>query len=212
MSAIREAVLIPIVFLTTALAAGAQFGPRVTLAAPPLFALVLAVMLIGTLVRSGALAPPLLMHASRSGLANANGLVVLVTLFAAAAQVLAMLTPRSGLPFVLVSIFLFVLLFNTWVATPDAVRLLRSLAVTLGSALLLKFVVLSGLSSPAGSRTGRLVTALFDVATMGTVAQAPEPPIAGYTAFLAVALFLAGVALLPRQRRSVWPTTELSLR
>jgi hypothetical protein len=52
-------------------------------------------MLLAALVRSGALAPDRLLHGSRSILANANGAVVLATLFAAAAQLLGMLTPRK---------------------------------------------------------------------------------------------------------------------
>jgi len=99
-----------------------------------------------------------------------------------------------------VSVFLLVLLLNTWVAMPDAVRVLRRLAVTLGSALVFKFVILDGLAAPATSRTARVLAALFDVATLGTVTQPARPASAGYLAFLAVVLFLAGVSLWPRQR------------
>ena len=116
---------------------------------PSLFAMVLGTMLLAALVRSGALAPDRLLHGSRSVLANANGMVALLSLFAAASQVLALLTPRSGLPLFFVDVFLFVLLLNTLVAQPDRVRLLRSLAVILGSALVLKFVVLASLSGPS---------------------------------------------------------------
>jgi hypothetical protein len=45
-----------------------------------------------------------------------------------------------------------------------------------------------------------VLAALFDVATLGTVTQPARPAIAGYLAFLAVLLFLAGLSLLPRQR------------
>ena len=92
-----------------------------------------------------------------------------------------MLTPRSGLPLFFVDVFLFVLLLNTLVAQPDRVRLLRSLAVILGSALVLKFVVLAALSGPSGSRTARVLVALFDAATFGTIAQEPQAPGAGYS-------------------------------
>jgi hypothetical protein len=86
---------------------------------------------------------------------------------------------------------------NTLVAQPDRVRLLRSLAVILGSALVLKFVVLAALSAPSGSRTALILTALFDAATFGTITQEPQSSAAGYLAFIAVALFLAGVSALP---------------
>src|SRR6187200_2126573 len=200
MTALREAVVIPLLFLTSILMAATDVGPRVTVGPPSLFSLVLATLLVGTLVRCGAVAPARLLHTDRAMLANANGFVVVATLFASAAQVMSMLTPQTGLPMLFVSVFLFVLLLNTWVAMPDAVRLLRSLAVTLGSALVFKFVILDGLAAPATSRTARVLAALFDVATLGTVSQPPRPAIAGYMAFLTVVLFLAGVSLLPRPR------------
>ena len=200
MSAAREAVLLPMIFLTVTLLGGAQFGPHIALLPPSVFSLILGTMVVAALVRSGALAPDRLLHGSRSMLANANGMVVLISLFAAASQVLNMLTPRSGLPLFFVDVFLFVLLLNTLVAQPDRVRLLRSLAVILGSALVLKFVVLAALSEPAGSRTARVLVALFDAATFGTITQEPQAAGAGYVAFFAIALFLAGLGALPPAR------------
>jgi hypothetical protein len=200
MTALREAVVLPLLLLTIALVAGARLDARVTLVPPSLFSLVLATMLIAALIRSGALVPERLLHASRSTLANANGAVLLVALFAATAQTLAMLTPRTGLPLLFVDIFLFVLLLNTLVAMPDRVRLLRSLAVTLGSALLLKFVVLTAVSGPAESRMTRVLVALFDAATFGSITQEAEPVSAGYLAFFTVAIYLVAVALLPHDR------------
>lgn len=197
MSAFREALVLPLIFLTVTLLAGLHLGAGVALAPPSLFSLVLGTMLVAALVRSGGLAPGRLLHGSRSILANANGAIVLATLFAAASQVLGMLTPRSGLPLFFVEVFLFVLLLNTLVAQPDRVRLLRSLAVILGSALVLKFVVLASLSGPSGSRTTRVLVALFDAATFGTIAQEPQSPGAGYAAFFAIGLFLLGISALP---------------
>lgn len=200
MSAAREAVLLPMIFLTVTLLAGVQLGPGVAFVPPSVFSLVLGTMVVAALVRAGALAPDRLLHGSRSMLANANGMVVLLALFAAASQVLGMLTPRSGLPLFFVDVFLFVLLVNTLVAQPDRVRLLRSLAVILGSALVLKFVVLAALSGPSTSRTARVLAALFDAATFGTITQEPQASGAGYLAFFAIALFLAGVSALPAAR------------
>jgi hypothetical protein len=198
MSPTREAVVLPLLFLFLALIAGAEFAGGVALVPPSLFSLVLAVMLIAALVQSGALAPGRLLHASRGALANANGAMALAALFAASSQVLSMLIPRRGLPMLFVSVVLFLLLLNTVIARPDRVRLLRSLAVTLVSALLLKFVVLRALSAPAEGRTGRILAALFDIATLGTMAQTPDPPLSGYLAFFAVLIYLVGLTLLPR--------------
>ena len=197
MSAVREAIVLPLLLLTVALLGGADIGPAVALVPASLFSLVLATMLIVALVRSGALDPSRLLHGSRSILANANGSVVIVALFAASAQLLSMLTPRSGLPLFFVDVLLFVLLLNTLVTEPDRVRLLRSLAVTLGSALVLKFVVLTAVSSPSGGRMSRVMIAVFDAATFGSITQEVHAPASGYLAFFATALYLVAVALLP---------------
>jgi len=200
MTPLREAIVLPVLFITVALLAGLAFDGGVSLVPPSLFALVLGTLLIAALVKSGALAPDRLLHGSRSMAANANGAVALAALFFASAQILAVLTPQNGLPMFFVAVFLFVLLLNIVVAVPDRVRLLRSLAVTFGSTLVLKFVVLAALSTPGQSRTARVLAALFDAATFGAIAQTPQPSLAGYAAFAAVALYLVGVSLLPSYR------------
>lgn len=201
MSAIREAIVLPLIFLTVTLLGGVRLGTGVALVPPSLFSLVLGTMLVAALVRGGALAPDRLLHGSRPMIENANGAAVLASLFVAASQVFGMLTPRSGLPLFFVDVFLFVLLLNTLVAQPDRARLLRSLAVILGSALVLNYVLLAGLSDPSGSQTRRILVAVFDAATFGTIAQEPQSPGAGYVAFLAIALFLVGISALPQARR-----------
>jgi len=213
-NAVREALVLPVVFLTVVLLAALNPDAHVAFVPPSLFALILGVLLLAALVRSGALATDALLHGSRSMLANANGAVVVAALFVAAAQVLAAVTPRNGLPLFFVDVFLFVLLLNTLVTQPDRRHVLRGIAVILGSALVLKFVVLAGLGDPAGTRMRRVLVALFDAATFGSVTQEPQPAAAGYLAFAAVVLFLIGVALLPRraelkpalpvQSRGVW--------
>lgn len=212
MTPVREALVLPSLLLTIALAAGLRMGPRVALEPPTLFALGLAVLLIAALVRSGALAADRLLHGRRGALANANGAALLLALFAASAQILTMLTPRSGLPLLFVNIFLLVLLLNTLAAVPDRTRLLRSLAITLGSALAIKFIILAAVSGPAESRLGRVLVALFDAATFGGIAQDPEPLAAGYLAFAAVAAYLVAVALLPHAPVRMVYTTELAPR
>lgn len=212
MTAVREALVLPLLLLTVALVAGLRVGPRVALEPPTLFALGLALLLIAALVRGGALATDRLLRGRRGALANANGAALLLALFAASAQILTMLTPRSGLPLLFVNIFLLVLLLNTLAAVPDRTRLLRSLGITLGSALAIKFILLAAVSGPAESRLGRVLVALFDAATFGGIAQDPEPLAAGYLAFAAVAAYLVAVALLPHAHVRVVYTTELAPR
>jgi hypothetical protein len=196
-SPLREAIVLPLLFLTVALFGGLDVGAARPWIAPSLFSLVLAVFLTGVLVRTGALAADRLLHGTRSMAANTNGIIVLAALFIASAQVLHMLTPRSGLPSIFVGLVLLLMLINTWVAVPDRPRVLRSLAVVLGSAFLLKFVVLAALADPDGGRTKKVLVALFDVATLGTISQDPLHPAAGYVAFVVCAVYLVGIAALP---------------
>jgi hypothetical protein len=83
------------------------------------------------------------------------------------------------------------------------------LAVTLGTAFALKFIVLAGLSQPAGGRVARALQALFDNVTLGAVTQAPLAPAAGYVAFFTLALYMLGLSLLPS---AGWQTVRVTAR
>jgi hypothetical protein len=199
-----EAIYLPLLFLTVSLLGGLRVADRVTLLPPPLFALVLGMLLLGVLIRGRVLAPERLMNASRPGLANVNGLVVIVTIFFASTQVFNLTIPESGLPHLLFNVFFLVLLLNTLAASPDRVSVLRSLAVIFGAAFTLKFVVLAALSDPSGGTMRRVLLVLLEGITLGTLTQGAFHPATGYMAFVTLALFLIGLALLPaRQPRRV---------
>jgi hypothetical protein len=195
----REAIVLPIIFLTVLLLGGIRVGETTVMIPPSPYALVLGVLLVRVVVQSGALAPARLMSSSRSELANANGVVVLATLWIAGSQALAALIPESGVPRLAFSVFFLILLLNTSAASPDRQRLLRSLAVTFGAAFVLKYVALHSLSAPAESAIGKAVVALLDGVTVGALIQHPSSPMSAYIALVAVALFLIGVLLLPHR-------------
>jgi len=197
MSVAFEAFYVPLIMLTVTLLGGLRVAERVILMPPPLAGLVLAMLLLGILIRSGALAPERLMSAERSAVANLNGLVVLIATFLASAQAFNLATPESGLPRLLVSVFLFVLLLNTMAASSDRIRTLRSLAVTFGSAFVLKFIVLAAISDPAGGRLKRILLVMLEGLTLGTLTQDTLHPITGYLAFFTFVLFVVGLSLLP---------------
>jgi hypothetical protein len=202
---VREAFTLPLLFLTVTLGGGLRVAANGTLAfaPPPLMALVLAVMLLGTLHRGGALVPDALVGADRGSLANLNGGVVLITLLTAAAQTLNTLTPEAGLLAFSYNLVLLVLLANTLVARPDRSRLLGSLMVILGAAFVVKYVVLGALYAPNGGLTRRVVMALLEGVSLGGLAYEPPGPVTGYVAFATGLLFLTGLALLPARRPSV---------
>ena len=200
MTPTREAIVLPALLLTVSLLGGLKITAGLAFVPPPLFTLVLAVLLLGALIRSGALAPDRLAHASRPALANVNGGVVLLTLFFAAAQVFHLATPEAGLPRLAFNVFFLVLLLNTWASGPDRPRLLRSLMMFFGSAFVLKFIVLAALSDPAAGRLHRMMLVLLEGVTLGTLTQEPFHPAMGYAAFATLALFLFAVTLLPPAR------------
>jgi len=200
MTPLREAVALPVVFLTVLLLGGLRVADTITLTPPSPYMLILGLLLVRLVVQSGALAPERLLSSSRSSLANLNGAVVVATLWVAGAQTLAVLAPESGLPRLAVSVFFLLLLLNTAAASPDRTRLLRSFAVTFGAAYVLKFVVLHELSAPGGSRLGGALRALVDGVTLGALIQEVPSRITAYTALSAVTLFLLGIFLLPHRR------------
>ena len=195
--ALREAVILPASFLTVVLLGSVRIAETTSLVPPSVFALVLGLLVVRVAVQSGTLAPQRLLGASRSALANVNGLVVLLALWLASAQVIAILIPESGLPRIVFGLFLLILLVNTTVAAPDRIRLLRSLAVTFGALFLLKFVVLRELSAPGTGGLKRVLQALLEGVTLGVLLQPPSHPAAGYVALLSLVLFLISLFLLP---------------
>ena len=198
MSPFYEACLLPGLFLTVVLLGAIRPGADITLVPPSLGSLLMAMVMVAIFVRSGALAPERLMNASRSALANVNGLTILLTLFAASAQAVTLVVPDSGVPALLVWAVLISLLLQALAIGPDRERLLRGLLVTFGAAFALKFVILAAISAPAESRMARAIQLLFEGMTLGAVSQRPVHPAEGYLAFLTLLLYLVGVACLPR--------------
>ena len=197
-----EALFLPLLLLTVVLLGGIRVTDRVIFAAPPPFALVLAVMLFAVLVRGRVFAPERVMNAARSPIANLNGLVVVFATFFASTQVFNLVIPESGLPFLLFNVFLFVLLVNTMAGSHDRIPVLRSVAVVTGAAFVLKFVVLAALSDPGEGALKRVLYALLEGVTLGTLTQPVLHPAAGYIAFVTLALFLIGLAMLPPPRKA----------
>ena len=197
MTAVREAIVVPIMFLTVAGLGGLRLGQRVLLVPPPLVSLVLAVMLIGALVRAGVFAPHSLMNAGRSALENLSGLMLLIALYAATAQVFTLVTPERGLLHAVFSVGFFVQLATTLAGVTGRRNLLRSLVVLLGSAFVLRFIVLEGLYAPDGGMAKRVLTAIVEGASLGTIQYQPTGAATGYVAFITLVLYVVAVILLP---------------
>ena len=211
-AAAREAILLPVVFLTVALVGGLRIAEDVNWEHPPLFTLVLALLLVGALIRCRTIAPEQLMNQFRSTPEQLNGVVILLTVFAASAQAFNLVTPDTGLPRALFVLLFFILLLNTLASSMDRPQLLGSLLVIFGSGFVLKFIVLSGLSrSPAGI-LAQLAQRVVDGLTLGMFLQPELHASTGYVAFLTLVLFTYGLIQLPAGESGGTAPTGTSLR
>jgi hypothetical protein len=201
MTTVRESIVLPTIFLTVALTGGLRIAGTVRLVPPSVVALLLGMALLGTLVRAGALAPDRLMHASRSGLENVSGLVVVVTLFAASAQIFNLLTPEHGLLFAIFSLYFFIELMTTLAGVTNRTSLLRSLTVLFAAAFVLRFVVLESMYAPEGGLLKRLTTTLLQGVSLGAIEYQPNAPGTGYAGLFTLVLFMIGLFLLPSRRQ-----------
>lgn len=203
--AAREAFVLPMIFLTVALLGGLRLLPgdsaNMRFVPPPLIGLVLAVILMGAMVRARLLVPDALVGAPRGGLASVSGGLVILTLLAATAQVLSGLSPEAGLMRIAYYFVLVVLVWNTLAAAPDRPRLLHSLFVILGAALVFKHVILSALFDTEGGMVKRMLLAVMEGVSTGSVETERLHEATGYVAFGNVLLYLLGLALLPAAPR-----------
>ena len=209
MTPLREAVVLPAVFLSVALAASLRPAAQVTVVPPSLGSLVAGMVLFALLVRSGAVDPNRLLHPARSAMANLNGLSVLLAAFLASAQIITMLVPESGVPALIAWVVLASLLSQALAIGPDRSSLLRGLMVTFGAAFALKFIVLATLSSPAEGRMTRALQLLFEGVTLGGLTQRTPHPAEGYLAFVTIVTYLVGIACLPS---AAWQMVRVSRR
>lgn len=197
MTPVREAVVLPSIFLTVALLGGLRVATTVKLVAPSLTALLLAMLLIATLVRGRVFLSAAFMHVARTPVENASGIVVLLTLFAATAQAISLLLPDRGLLHAGFAIFFFCQLMTMNAMGPDRVATLRSVFVLFGSLFVLRHIVIEAMYAPERGLLHRVLTTLMSGASLGGITYEPNAAVTGYVAFLTLLLYLIGLWLLP---------------
>ncbi len=200
MTAVREALILPGLFLSATLLGGLHPGSRVVWLTPSLVVVVLGVLLVGTLARGGVLAAGHLVNGRRTALENASGSIVLLSLAAASAQVFNAIVPDTGLLHVLFITFFFIQVLTTMAGTSGPRQLLRSLGVLLTGAFVLRWVVLETLYAPATGTAKRMLTLLLEGVSLGAIDYEPHGAAAGYVALLAIGLYLVGLWLLAASR------------
>jgi hypothetical protein len=79
---------------------------------------------------------------------------------------------------------------------------LRSLAVVLGGAFLLKFVVLASFYDPHGGLLHRVVLTLLEGVSLGSLGFVPDGAATGYLGFVTLLLYFVTLVLLPGRQRA----------
>jgi hypothetical protein len=193
--------LLPTIFLTVALAGGlrVEAASRALLfVAPPLVSLVLAAMLMSSFVRGRLIDLGAWLSGARPASEIASHALTLAALFFASAQAFNSVLPEAGLFRLVFAFFFLWTLWQNQFSSFDARRTLRGLAALFGTAFALKHMLLASLDDPQGGWLRRLASALLEGVTQGTLGeQQAFAPATGYVSFFTLALYVAGLALVP---------------
>ncbi len=198
--AIVQYIVLPMIFLTVALLGGLRVSgvDRVfVFVAPPLITLVLATLLMLLFVRGHMIELKAWLSSDRPAMENISNGLTLLSLFFASAQAFNSVLPESGLLFWLFSFFFLWTLWNNQFSSFDPKRLLRSLTVLFATAFVLKHMLLASLYAPEGGWVKRLAGVLLEGVSLGTLDAPAFAPATGYISFFTLALFIAGLLLLP---------------
>src|ERR1041384_7201018 len=169
--ALVDFVVLPFLFLTVTLLGGLRIGNEngaFIFIAPPLVTLLLATLLMLLLVRGGLLRLHQWVGSDFAPLTNVAHIWMFITLFFASAQAFNSVLPERGLLQWLFSFFFLWTLWNNQFSSFDARRLLRSLTVLLGTAFILKHMLLASLYDRDGGWIKKLAGALVQGVALGT--------------------------------------------
>ncbi len=198
--AVLEFIVLPLLFLTVALMGGLRVSAEASRAfvflAPPLVTLVLASLLMILFVRGQLINVRSWITGDQPLLVNAAHALTLLAIFFASAQAFNSVLPERGLLHALFAFFFLWTLWNNQFSQFDARRLVRSLAVLFGTAFVLKHMLLANLYASDGSWLKRLAGALLEGISFGTLDAQTFAPATGYISFFALAIYVAGLALL----------------
>jgi len=194
-------VLLPWLLLTVALLGGLRVAARdrsLLFLPPPLVTLVLAALLAALFVRARLVLPGRWLGSHLTVLQNVSHALTLLALFFASAQAFNSVLPEAGLLHWIFALFFLWTLWNDQFAPFDPRRLLRSLAVLFATAFVLKHLLLSGLAPgpEGGGWSRRLVGALLEGVTLGTIDVPAYAAATGYLSFFTLALFVGALALV----------------
>jgi hypothetical protein len=199
-------VLLPLIFLTSALLGGLRIAApegEFVFVTPALICLIFATLLLALFVRTGLINLQGWFSDSIPTLANAANGAVLLTLFAASVQMFNSLIPEQGLSFWVVAFCFLWTLGASFFTVGDPVKLVRSIVALFSFAFLTKYFILLNLTSTSA---GGWLRRLWDDPTKEAVTYLLDlpryAPATGYIQFFAAALFLLGLFLVRPDTRA----------
>src|SRR5262249_3273334 len=194
--ALLQFIGVPTIRLTPGLLGGLRIDAQTkqfVLIAPPLIALVRAILLGLLFVRAGAIDLRHWFDIEQPAVTNLSHLLTLMSLFFASAQAFNSVLPESGLLHWMFSFFFLWTLWTNQFATFDPRRLLRSIIVLFGTAFALKHLLVSAFYAPNGGWLRSIASTLLQGISIDVPAFAPAT---GYISFFALMLFVAGLLLI----------------
>lgn len=202
-SAIRNYLFLPFIFLTVALLGGLRLSAETSaflFLKPPLVCLIFASVLLILFFRANLIKLDGWFSESFSTLTNFANASVLLTLFAASAQVFNSLLPESGLPFWTLAFCFFWTLWNNLFSDFDVKKLLQSLGGLFGLAFVVKYLILANLTAPASESW---IQGLFQNPSKEVFTWILDLPKyshgTGYIQFFTLIFYLIGLFLLKPQ-------------
>lgn len=194
-------IVAPLIFLLVALLGGLRLGAlnsEFLFLKPALVCLIFAVILLVLFFRARLIRLEGWFSEDFTPLQNSANAGVLLTLFAASAQVFNSLLPEQGLPFWIVAFFFLWSLWTNLFAEFDPKKLLTSLGSLFALAFITKYLILASLTAPGN---GGFISALFSGnLTKETITYLLDLPRfaggTGYIQFFTLIFYLIGLFLL----------------
>ena len=202
-SAIRNYLFLPFIFLTVALLGGLRLSEETStflFLKPPLICLIFASVLLILFFRANLIKLNGWFSESFSTLTNFAHASVLLTLFAASAQVFNSLLPESGLPFWTLAFCFFWTLWNNLFADFDVKKLLQSLGGLFGLAFVVKYLILANLTAPTSESWIQGIVQNPSKEVFTWILDLPKYSSGtGYIQFFTLVFYLIGLFLLKPQ-------------
>lgn len=198
--AVRNYILLPLIFLTVALLGGLRVGAEDSaflFLKPALVCLIFASVLIVLFFRANLIRLDGWFSENFSTTKNLANASVLLALFFASTQIFNSLLPEKGLPFWVIAFCFFWTLWNNLFAEFDTKKLIKSLGGMFALAFVVKYLVLANLTAPTSGSFWQRITENPAREAFTWLLDLPRfAPATGYIQFFALAFFLVGLFLI----------------